>query len=78
MGRDGKFDFFPADEHSRSVDSGQAGTIEFGARIVPHVANCTPVLPVHVAFHARVGDLQRFAGPPFSKTQWPLSVPGVR
>ena len=74
MGRDGKFDFFPADEHSRLVDSG--GALEFVAEIVPQVANCTPVLPLRVAFHARVRDLQRFAGPRFSKTQWLPSVPG--
>ena len=76
MGRDGQFEIFPADEHSRLVDSGGAGTIEFVAEIVPQVANCTPVLLLHVAFHARVRDLQRFAGPRFSKTQWPPSVPG--
>ena len=78
MGRDGKFDFLPVDEHSRLVDSGGAGTIELVAEILPQVANCTPVLPLRVAFHARVRDSQRFAGPRFSKTQWLPSVPGFQ
>ena len=35
MGRDGKFDSFPVDQHSRLVDSGRAGTIEFVVEIPP-------------------------------------------